>query len=83
MLERGNIEIANKDCPLLCRLQLNATAHVVQEREFVGELRIDIRIRFVAARGHVKIMDFDRIPQPGFLAKRDGDMAGSSCDRSL
>src|ERR1700682_388029 len=75
MLERRHIEIADHDRTLGgLRPEHRVIAHLVEEGELMGELRIYLGIGNIAAGGNVKIMHRDRVAQPGALAEHRGNM---------
>src|SRR6516165_8195414 len=76
MLQRGDVKIADQDCPFFRGPQLGASAHVVQERKLMGKLGIDLRIWFVAACRYVEVMHSDRITQTRLIGKGHRDMTG-------
>ena len=74
VLERRDVEIADQDRPLRRRLLVRGPIdHFVDEGELVGELDVDLRVRLVAARGDIEIMEFEPLR---FSAQDDMQMAG-------
>src|SRR5437764_9404676 len=76
VFERRDIEIADKNGAIArLRAQRRAVAHLVEEAELVGEFRIELRIGDVAAGRDVKIVQRNRIAQPGAFAEFRRDVA--------
>jgi hypothetical protein len=75
MLERRDIEVANQDGALGVWSQFRARGELVEERELVGEFRVDFGIRFVATGRHIEIVQGNRITIAGALAERHRNMA--------
>src|SRR5579863_8159787 len=73
VLQRRDVEIADQNrARLEFRLALEPGAHFVNEIELVGEFRIGLAIRLVAAGGHIQTVDLDAAE---FAAERRRDMA--------
>src|SRR5579875_3550243 len=75
VFQRRHIEVANQNGALeAARPDRAAVAHLVEERELVGELRINLDIRQVATGWNVKIVDGDGIAQTSTLAQNCGNV---------
>ena len=58
VLKRGDIKIADQNGTLRAlRMQCLVLAHLIEKIELVRELRIDLDIGFVAAGGHVVVVN--------------------------
>ena len=75
MLERRDVEVADQDgARVRAGPQLRAHAHLVEKRELMGELDVDLRVGLIAAGRDIEIMHRQRVAQAGAFADDDADV---------
>src|SRR5262249_31905685 len=72
---RRDVEVADQDVTVVAARTQLVGFHLVEKAELVLEFRIELWVRYVAARGNVEIVQHERLGELRLLAERNGDMA--------